>query len=162
MKTGYTTLLLFGAFLCQNTMEGIFLSEGIGPQILFCVTLLTVLTNECGEKAVVLAAAFSAVQDVCFSVYTGAGTVSIVAVGLGAIFCRRFFAWESPRFLFPFTAVMTFLYNLLLLSGQKLLGAPYHFLYVLKLQPFVIVGNLAFMVILYFIFIKTRESGCRV
>lgn len=159
MKTGHVTLLLFGAFLCQNTMEGIFLLEGTGPQILFCVTILTVLSSECCEKTIVLAAAFSAAQDVCFSVYAGAGTAAIVAAGLGAVICRRFFAWESSRFLFPFTGVMTFLYNLLLLSGQKLLGAPYHFLYILKLQPFVIVGNLAFMVILYFIFIKNKESG---
>lgn len=162
MKTGQATLLLFSAFLCQNTIEGIFLLQGTGPQILFCVTLLTVLASECYEKTIVLAAAFSAVQDICFSVYAGAGTAALVAAGLGTVFCRHFFAWESSRFLVPFTMVMTFLYNLLILSGQKLLGAPYHLLYILRLQPFVIVGNLAFMVILYFIFIKNKESGCRV
>lgn len=160
MKTGYGLLLFLGAFLCQNTMEGIFFSKGTGPQLLFCVAILTAFAGESVEMAILLAAGFSAVQEMCFSLYPGAGTAAIVLAGLGAVFCRRYFAWESPRFLFPFTAVMTFLYNLLLLSGQKLLGSPYHFLYVLKLQPFVILGNLALMVILYFLFIHNKESGC--
>ncbi len=104
----------------------------------------------------------AALQELCFSIYGGPGTAAILLSGLSAAAAKRLFSWERPLFLFPFTAAVTLVYHLTLWGGERILGSPYSFTYLLKLQPLYIGYNLAAMGILYLLFIKNKESRSQI
>ncbi len=108
------------------------------------------------------AAGIAALQEMCFSLYGGPGTAAILLSGLSAAAAKRLFSWGAPLFLFPFTAAVTLVYHLTLWGGERILGFPYSFTYLLKLQPLYIGYNLAAMGILYLLFIQNKESRSQI
>ena len=108
------------------------------------------------------ATGMAALQELCFSLYGGPGTAAILLSGMSAAAAKRLFSWERPLFLFPFTAAVTLVYHLTFWGGERILGSPYSFTYLLKLQPLYIGYNLAAMGILYLLFIKNKESRSQI
>ena len=138
MKPGIAGFLFLCAFFLQQTAAGLVCAGGAGPDLLLAVTILTVFLSS-GTKGVI------------------AG-----ATGMSAAAAKRLFSWERPLFLFPFTAAVTLVYHLTFWGGERILGSPYSFTYLLKLQPLYIGYNLAAMGILYLLFIKNKESRSQI
>ena len=138
MKPGIAGFLFLCAFFLQQTAAGLVCAGGAG------------------------ATGMAALQELCFSLYGGPGTAAILLSGMSAAAAKRLFSWERPLFLFPFTAAVTLVYHLTFWGGERILGSPYSFTYLLKLQPLYIGYNLAAMGILYLLFIKNKESRSQI
>lgn len=151
--------LFAAAFFLQGTVVKAFSPGAFGPDLLLCSALLAVFLYENTGAAVTGALLTAVAQGLCFSLYLPAGAAALFFSCLAAFLAGRIFTWERPAFLLSFTALVTLLHNLLLWAGETLMGAPYKFLYVLKLQPGYVVCNVALMVLLYLIFIRNRKEG---
>lgn len=159
MRTGLMSTLFAAAFFLQGTIVKAFFPAAFGPDLLLCSAVLAVFVYENTQMAVTLGVFAALARDLCFSLYAPAGAAALFFSCLAAILAGRVFTWESPAFLFLFTALVTLLHNLLLFAGEKLMGSPYGFFYVLKLQPGYILCNTALMAGLYLIFIRNRKAG---
>ncbi|MCQ4638086.1 hypothetical protein NE619_15215 [Anaerovorax odorimutans] len=158
MKPLRTALLLLIAFFLQPAAVKLISWGGAGPNLLLCFTVFLVLTAREPAPVIGLCTAAAAVQEMCFSLYTGPGTAAIFTVGITAVLAGNFFTVESPAFLAGLIAAETLLHSGVLWVVRHILGAPYRFLHVLSLQPFYILYNLAIMALLYFIFFKKAEG----
>lgn len=158
MKTGTAVFLFFCAFFLQHTAAGLVCAGGAGPDLLLVVTIASVLSLSNVKGALAAAAGTAAIQELCFSLYGGPGAAAVFLAGLCAAAARRVFSWERPLFLFPFTAAVTLIYHLALWGGQRLLGSPAGFLFLLRSQPLYMIYNAALMGALYLLFIKNKES----
>ena len=162
MKPGIAGFLFLCAFFLQQTAAGLVCAGGAGPDLLLAVTILTVFLSS-GTKGVIAGTTgMAALQELCFSLYGGPGTAAILLSGMSAAAAKRLFSWERPLFLFPVTAAVTLVYQLTFWGGERILGSPYSFTYLLKLQPLYIGYNLAAMGILYLLFIKNKESRSQI
>ena len=159
MKTGVMAAIFAAAFFLQETAVPAFAFGPFGPDLLLCGTVLAVVMYENTGAAIVTAVFTAVAQGICFSSCPASEAASIFLVCLAVIFAGRVFSWESPVFLFSFTAAITLLHNLTLWAGQALMGAPYTFLYALRLQPGYMLCNTALMALLYFAFMKERKAG---
>lgn len=162
MKPAAAVILFFCAFLFQHTAAGLICAGGAGPDLLLVVTVFSVFSFPHINGVIAGAAGIAALQELCFSIYGGPGTAAVLLSGLSAAAAKRLFSWERPLFLFPFTAAVTLVYHLTFWGGERILGSPYSFTYLLKLQPLYIGYNLAAMGILYLLFIKNKESRSQI
>ncbi len=147
------------ALILQNTAVVLFCAGGAGPQLLLAAAVLSVFFAEEEKWAVAAAVCAGALQDLCFSIYAGPGAAASFAAAVTASAAKRLFAWERPRFFFLFSALSAVVYNFTLWGGEKLLGAPFRFAFLIRVLPLYMVYSLAVMGSVYFLFIKNKESG---
>lgn len=158
MKPLQTVVLLLATFFLQPTAASLIPLGGASPNLLLCITLILVIKAREPAPIIGLCVLTSILQELCFSLYAGPAPAAIFIIGITAVFAGKFLALEHPIFLAGLTAADTLVYSGILWVGQVLLGAPYGFLQVLRLQPAYAAHNLVLMALLYLLFLKNAEG----
>lgn len=146
--------LFCSAFILQGTWTRLISSGQGGPDLLLCVSIMSVFLHENFKTAAGWTVLLTVIWDLCFSPYPGIGAAAVLLTAGIAFWAKGAFQWEHPVFLAVFTALETFFCSVLTWAGEAALGAPYQLLYIMKYQPVSMVYNAAFAAALYGIFRK--------
>lgn len=158
MKPLHTACLLLSAFFLQTTAVKLTVIGGAGPNLLLCSALVLVVKAREPAPVIGLCVLTAVLQELCFSLYAGPAPAAMFTACITTAFAGNFLALEHPLFLAGLTVVQTLLYNGVLWGVSAILGAPYDFLYVLRIQPVYILYNLVLMVFFYFLFLNKTEG----
>lgn len=162
MKTNRIIILFLTAFFLQTTMVNLIEIRGFTPNLLLCATILLLLNK--AEPGVVMSISLltALLYDICFSDFIGSGAAAVLAVSATVITVKRILNLEDNLLpLIVLTAFETVLYNLIVWLCSKLADHPYGLLYVLGLQPFYILYNIAIISAFYLLFISRQKGRYR-
>lgn len=152
-------LFIVLGFFFQGTLMKIFTAGNTAPDLLLCSIIAGLFFY--GNTGFIMASGLTAamLKDLCFSQYAGPGAAAVFTVAVLSVYCKRNIRWGTPFFLLPFTAGVTLIHNLIIWFGEKLMGSPYSFSYILKLQPGYMLFNLSVIGAVYLFWIRKMERG---
>ena len=153
MKYRYGIIIYAVAILLQGSILNNITILGAAPNLLLCLTIVTAFLYENGFAGIVLGAASGLLYDICFTQYAGVTSLAMFVVGILVMLSAELMNKEKLSAVIIVTVIGTFLYDLLYWCIRALLGSPYSFMYMLKLQPQYICYNIPIAIILYFIVI---------
>lgn len=148
MKYRYSILFFFIGYLIQSTVMVHFIVFGVSPNLVLCLVILFPFLYG-NNQGMVLGILFGLLQDINFSLMIGPSAISYLIVALIMGYIKRLLYRESILTIFFAAAIGTTLYYTLHWIIITIFGGTYHFLYIIKELPILIVYHFLIMVVYY-------------
>lgn len=160
MKQRYIFLLFFVAFLLQSTVLIHFRILGTTPNLILCLVVLLSFLRD-GFEGAGFGIAFGLLQDVCFGQLVGIASISYFLVAIGILFIKHLLYQDNIVSILVITLAATVLYNLIYWSVLFIFNGHYHFLYMAKTLPILIIWNCVVNSVYYIFLGKRLEKNPR-
>jgi len=150
MKTRTAIIIFSLAFIIQTTLLRYIAIDHTAPNLLLCLVIVfSFMYNE--PFGILFSVIFGLLWDINFGIYMGVSAIGLLVVAMAMVLFRKPFNRESFLLALLGGVIGSILYSCIYLGAYKLLGLPHSIYYLLKPQLYMIMYNVAIVMILHLI-----------
>lgn len=152
----YRTLVpaMIVAFILQLTVMNLISINGIVPNLILCLVLISVLLYDNEHRMIIASVVTGFLLDFAVGKYIGVYALTYFIIGALTVVYKQYFNFESKITIIPLCVGGTFIYHVLSSIVLAFLGVNIN---VIKVLMYVVIGsilNFVVMFIMYVIMIK--------